>query len=306
MTADEPTPRNGFIVVAVLWVLGALSALLSIYTVYVIDTAVSFSVYDDRLRAESLVSAALELTAYRQLAVRPQDRPTHDAFRFRLEKADVAVAFRSETARIDLNAAPKPLLVGLFLALGVRRDLAELYANNIIGWRTAPQQGQNSERTPDRSAGLGYEPRHAKFPHVAELALVRDLPPTIVERTLPLVTVFSGRPQINILDAAPEVIASLPDITPQQLKTVLAQRQAFPNDGKSLLSLLGDIRKYATIEAGNAFRININITFDNGQRTSSEVAILIFEEGPEPYAVLSWHDNPTESPSLEQPGVSPI
>ena len=35
-------------------------------------------------------------------------------FSFRLGQANVAVEFRSEAARIDLNAAPKQLLVGLF------------------------------------------------------------------------------------------------------------------------------------------------------------------------------------------------
>ena len=111
--------------VVVLWLLGALSTLASIYSVYVVNTAAGFAGYDNQLRAEALVSAALELTAYQQLTRQP--RPTSGQFSFRLGQAEIAVTFRSEAARIDLNAAPKQLLVGLFRALGAQPDEAEIY-----------------------------------------------------------------------------------------------------------------------------------------------------------------------------------
>src|SRR4051812_9373375 len=94
---------EGFIIVTVLWILGALSALVSIYAVYTTTTAVAFSEYDDRLRADALFSAALELTAYRQLNVPMLTRPSKGNFGFRLGQANVEVIFRSEAARIDLN-----------------------------------------------------------------------------------------------------------------------------------------------------------------------------------------------------------
>ena len=98
---------DGFIIVAVLWILGALATLVSIYAVYVTNTAMSLSVNDDRLQAEASVSAALELTAYRLAAASAEARPTQGTFSFRAGRANVAVEFRSEAARIDLNAAPK-------------------------------------------------------------------------------------------------------------------------------------------------------------------------------------------------------
>ena len=103
--------REGFIVIAVLWILGALATLVSIYAIYVIDSAASFAAYDDRLRAEALVSGALELTVYRLKAA--DARPSHGSFNFRLGQANMAVEFRPETARVDLNTAPKELFVSL-------------------------------------------------------------------------------------------------------------------------------------------------------------------------------------------------
>ena len=206
----EPTSTGGFISVAVLWILGALSVLVSVYAVYVIDTTAAFATYDSQLKSEALVSAALEVTAYRQQKTAALSRPSQGSFGFRLGQANVEVEFHSETARIDLNAAPKPVLAGLFITLGARPEDAESYADRIIAWRTARANQQDLETSAYRMSRLGYQPRGGKFPHPNELTLVRDLPSALVERALPFVTTYSGSSQINVLDAAPEVLASLP------------------------------------------------------------------------------------------------
>lgn len=283
----QPAP-DGFIVVAVLWILGLLATLVSIYVIFVINAASAFSVRDDRFRGEGLVSAALELTAY-QLATPPELRPTRGQFNFRMGQANVAVEFRSEAARIDLNVASKEVLAGLLASLGASSENADDYASRIIGWRTAPAKGDDSEASRYKAARLKYGPRGARFPHVDELSLVLDLPKPLVERALPFVTVYSGRAEVNVLDAAPEVIAALPGMTRERLNAVLAQRQA-TGDRQSLLALLGPAQKYATLEGSKASRVTVHTDFDDGLRMSSEVVILVFEEGPDPYSILSWHD----------------
>ena len=56
--------RDGFIIIAVLWMLIALATLASIYSVYIANTAMALAVSDDSLQAELLVTTSLELTAY--------------------------------------------------------------------------------------------------------------------------------------------------------------------------------------------------------------------------------------------------
>jgi general secretion pathway protein K len=284
----EQAAPDGFIVVAVLWILSLLATLVSIYVMFVLNTASAFSVRGDQFRGEGLVSAALELAAY-QLATPREVRPTRGQFSFRMSEANVAVEFRSEAARIDLNAAPKEVLAGLFASLGAPPDNADDYANRIVGWRTAPAKGDDSEAALYKAARLKYAPRGARFPHVDELSLVLDLPKSLVERALPLVTVYSGRAQVNVLDAAPEVIAALPGITRERLNAVLARQRA-TGDGQSLLALLGPAQKYATVEGSKASRVTVHTAFDDGLRMNSEAVILVFDEGPDPYAILSWHD----------------
>src|SRR6185503_14664711 len=113
----KPTSRDGFIIVAVLWILGALATLATIYSVYVINTAVALTVHDERLQGEALVSGAVEIAVYKMKG-EPNGQATRGRFSFRANRANVSVEFKSEAARIDLNAAPKALLAGLFVALG--------------------------------------------------------------------------------------------------------------------------------------------------------------------------------------------
>ena len=139
--SSRPSARDGFIIVAVLWILIALATLASIYSIYINNSALAVSVTDDRLQAEALVSASLELTAYRLTDPKNDLRPTRGRFSFRLGRANVVVDFSSETARIDLNAAPKVLLTGFFYALGASDEDADRYADRVIGWRTTPNTG---------------------------------------------------------------------------------------------------------------------------------------------------------------------
>jgi general secretion pathway protein K len=281
------TASEGFIVVAVLWLLAALATFASIYGVYVTNTAAAFRTYDDRLRAEALVSGAVELAAY-QLSSKDERRPSHGQFSLRMGQANVAVEFRSEASRIDLNAAPKELLVALFVALGAGRADAENYADRIIAWRTAPVQARNAQAS-DNQAASRHAPRGAPFPNTGELALL-DVPTDLVERTLPLVTVYSGLGKVDVLEATPAVMAALPEVTREHLNSFLAQRAAATADGQALLPLLGRAQAYAGTQASKASRVTVHIAFDDGLQTSSEVVILVYEKGDAPYSVLSWRD----------------
>jgi general secretion pathway protein K len=283
--------RDGFIVVAVLWMLGALATLASIYAVYVINTASAMSVNEERLQTEALMTAALELTAYRLTTTDADNRPSRGDFAFRLGRAAVAVGFRSEAGRIDLNSAPKELLAGLFASLGAKYSDAEYYADRVIGWRTPQDPDQrNGEAAAYRTAGLSYGPRQGLFAHVGELSLVLDLPPFLVERALPFVTVFSGRGEINIVAAAPEVVAAVPGMTPDRLYAVLSQVGRGPQNAQFLKGLTGD-QSGITTEAGKTARVAVRIDLDTGRRVVGEAVILLGGELGEPFRVLSWRDD---------------
>jgi general secretion pathway protein K len=301
--AANGTEQRGFIIVPVLWILLTLASLAGILSVYLANTAVALSLNDDRLRSAALVSAGLELTAYQLSAAAKPLRPPAGSFSFRLDHALVSVAFSAESSRIDLNRASREMLANFFGALGSQPRDAALYADRIVGWRTpAPDDTLDGENSRYRAAGVGYLPRGAPFANVDELWLVLDLPPALVERAMPFVTVYSGRRQINALDAAPEVIASLPDMTPALLETFLKLRPSLPRDIKSVADALGPAGAGATVEGSNAVRVRTTIAFDNGRRAATEAIILLLDADDDPYRILSWRDDAETPPVHTQNG----
>jgi general secretion pathway protein K len=308
MSTATPAQRaksgsDGFIIVAVLWILAALATLVSVYAIYVTNSAIAVAAGSDAIIADPLVAAGVELTAYQLLGQTDDKRPAIGQFTARVGAAQLAIAFQSEAARIDLNAAPKELLVGLLIGFGASPLDAGGYADRIIAWRTQTA-AQNIDTDPEnslyRSAGLSYTPRHAPFTHVSELWLVQGIPPVLIERMLPFVTVFSGKAQVDIVDAAPQVIAALPGMTPEIVQAIVAARDAGLLDRKSLPELLGGVGQgAAATDAGRSFRVGVRVAFDNGRRSAAEAVILLPDDGPVPYRVLSWRnafDGTTDQP----------
>lgn len=146
----------GFVLVAVLWILAALATLASVYSSYTINTADASQVVNDRVQAEASIRAGVEMAVFRQLALPEKARPARGGFDMRVGRTSVAVRFRSETARIDLNAAPADLLAGLFTAVGVDSSRAQNFADRVVGWRTKAKASADAS-----GAGAGANPASA-------------------------------------------------------------------------------------------------------------------------------------------------
>src|SRR6516165_857809 len=154
--------EQGFVLVAVLWLLAALALLVTIFTVHLSASARAVSLNDDALKMEALVSAGVELAAYRLQSADEDKRPPEGAFHVRLSATDVSVSFITEAARVDLNEAPKELLSGLLTVLGASEDNAKETADRIVGWRTKVSDGDaNKETALYQTSGPPYFPREA-------------------------------------------------------------------------------------------------------------------------------------------------
>ena len=288
---DLSSSERGFVIVAVLWLVAALAALAVIFSAYLSSAARAIALNDSALETEALVSAGVELTAYQLRLAREDARPSQGSFRTRLNGSELAVTFVSEAARVDLNAAPKELLANLLTVLGAAQDDARQFADRIVGWRTkATPERVGNEDALYLAAGRSYTPRQAPFAHVNELGLVLGLPPALVERALPFVTVFSGAPGVDPLSAPPEVIAALPGMTPLSLKQFLSDRAALPSDPAAIAAALGEAKALGTVRKSQAYRLLIRVHLQNGRNTASEVVISLRSE-EDPYRVLSWQDN---------------
>ena len=91
--ATAAPSERGFVLVAVLWILLALSTLAGIFSVY-FSARRCLGAQRQALQTEALVSASLELTAY-QSPAEEKARPARGSFHFRLDDAHVSVTFSS-------------------------------------------------------------------------------------------------------------------------------------------------------------------------------------------------------------------
>jgi general secretion pathway protein K len=279
-------------VVTVLWLVAALATLAAVYSLSLHETAVAFGGRDERIEALALAQAGVE-HAVGRITVIPEARPSYGAANLRLGRAELAVEFRAENGRIDLNGAPREVLAGLFFGLGARREDADALAERIAAWRTPPTAGSaDDEASLYRVAGKPYGPRRGLFQHVNELSLVLGLPAALLDRALPYLTVYSGQPEVNVLTAAPEVLGALPGLSPGLLHDLVAQRDTAPQD--VLRARLGPSARYVTAQAGNSFRIAVEVRFDRQRRLRSEAVVLVVNGDAEPYRVLSWRDGSEE------------
>ncbi|MHC2337805.1 type II secretion system minor pseudopilin [Bradyrhizobium sp. USDA 4454] len=288
----SPADR-GFVIVAVLWILLALSSLAIIFAAYLAASARALAASDISLQTEALVSAGLELSAYQLTLTDDKTRPQYGAFHFGLDDASVNVSFTSEAARLDLNYASKEMLSGLFVVLGARKDVAGEYADRIVGWRTRPTPGSENVETARYNA-LGYAPRQGLFTHVNELALVSGIPKAFVDRVLPFVTVFNGSPDVDPAIAAPEVALAVDKVSGKQQDSFgsssLGSAGPSPNAGLAAGAQAPSPQSAASTAQSPCYRIAVSIRFRNGHRTNSEAVIALGDKA-EPYRVLSWQND---------------
>ena len=316
--------QDGFIIVAVLWMVAALAVLAAIFTRFALTTAVGTTMHEERLQAEAMLRAGVELTAFQITATdapaRPgagaadvlpsspepaqaagslgaSKRPTKGAFSFRLGGAAATIEYRTEAARVDLNAAPKEAFAGLFRTFGAKPEDADFYADRIIGWRKkAEGAGENAEATEYRVAGLRYGPRQAPFQSTAELWLVFGIPTVLKERILPFVTVYSGQPQVDPANAAPEVLASMPEHDAGTARQrAPAARVAAGRGGDSRRQTPG-IRAAASrsrrAAESKAYRLTARVVRKKAATSLAEVVILVAgRAATSPIASSVWRDD---------------
>ncbi|QPF95199.1 general secretion pathway protein GspK [Bradyrhizobium commune] len=258
------------------------------------QSAIALSAFDAATQLQMISTAGVELAAYQLSGAAPEVRPSHGSFTFRLANARVAVEYQSEAARINLNMAPRSVIAGLFVALGVESGAASQFADRIAAWRSAPKPNvQDQEDTLYVAAGLAYLPRHAPFSNVDELSLVLGVPAELAERARPFLTLYSGIAGVNVLEAAPEVLSALPDMTSAKADAFLGQRDALSsNDPEFVLGILGGGVTGATVAASNAYRIRMRIILPDGRDSRSEGVIVLFDRGAKSaYRVFTWRDD---------------
>ena len=229
--AGHARRQRGIALIVVLW----LTMLLT-----VIGSGFAFSMRSEALSARNALSlaqvraiadgaverVAFELQRPRNLA----DIWLADGQAHTWTDGEVTIVARAvdESAKIDLNMAPEPLLKGLLTAVGgLDADAAQKLVDAIVDWRDPDdlRRPNGAEESDYRAAGRSYRPANAPFETVGELQRVLGMTPALFARIAEALTVYSYRPGINAATASRDVLLALPGVTADVVDAFLAQRQ---------------------------------------------------------------------------------
>ena len=225
--------RQGFALIAVLWVLVLASALaVELHgTVRADQRAVANARAAARARWAARGGLAVLAERLREQLAKPSAAGAFaateplliPAVEYRLAGVAVRATAHDARARVQLNLAPEADLLTLFAAAGVEPGRAGALAAQVARWRAAHAP---PALTPD-SSGRRLRPIPGAFATVADLRRVPGITHAEYARVAPLLSV-AGDGMINVNTAPAAVLRTLPGIDERAALALVARRKAGP------------------------------------------------------------------------------
>ena len=214
--------QAGIALVSVLWIVALPSVVATSLASNVRTETRLVANTGQVLQAQFAVESGVELAAlnlmYPQTVQWPVDGSIHTVM---VGDATVRIATTNVTGKIDINAAPMPLIRSLLIAAGADTDTADLLADAIMDWRDRDDMRHlnGAEDTDYRIAGLSWGAKDAPFDSVEELRLVLGMTDAIYASIKDSVTVFSGQSGVNLQHASAQVVAAMAGLENLQINS---------------------------------------------------------------------------------------
>jgi len=189
--------QQGIALVAVMWALALLSLAAAAVALESRTSVRVASNMANKAVARAAADAGLQLAILDLVA--PRDAPTRfrtdgTNFIWRFANCEVRISIRDEASKIDVNKAPGPVLVTLFVSDGIDLETAQSLADAIIDFRDADSFSlpKGAEQADYKTAGLKWGPKNAPLESLEELQQVLGMTAKIYERVAPDLTVYSA------------------------------------------------------------------------------------------------------------------
>lgn len=298
--------ERGLALILVLWSLMLLTAVAVSFGYAVrVETAVG-SALSDQVRAEAVAASGVRRAI---LGVLTEDKEARWPVDGRVREipwpdAVLRASVRSESAKIDLNHAPKELLMGLFTNLLPGGEaVAEALADAVIARReqvaaqapaATPRRGLPTARPPT-AAPAATAPAAAgrlAFRSVDELAQLPGFTPDGIWRLRPYLTVHGGKAKVDAASADVEVLAAVPGVSRDAAVAFVRDRAARSDETQALdISPLGEGARYLDA-ASKAAVANVRaLARLQGGAVAMVDSVLRIGRGGKRYEVLEWRQS---------------
>ena len=276
--------QNGMALVVVLWLIVLLSIMAAGHTRGThIDTQLAsrqVSVAQARGYAEAGINHAILML----LSDKGRDVPVDGSiFGVVVDETTVTLAVRSASGLVDLNTGSPDLLESVLEAAGIAAAQRRTVVDAILDWRDGDDL-RHLDGVEDQdyiAAGLPWTSRDAAIAAIDELRYVPGIGQNEFERLAPLVTVYSGRPGVDIELAPPILVEAL---TGERIEPASQDDAGSRSRGPQS----GTFHIYATVEARS------------GAVAAIEAVVTMSRSGTEPLVVHEWREPPRQVvPPLE-------
>jgi len=298
-----PAHPGGLALVLVLWVLTLLSLIGASFLTATRSEMLGVRARIDAARAEALADGAvfwaIERLVRQELAASPagvepalDGRPT----RLSLPGGRAEVRVQDAGGLVDLNAAERPLLLGLLAAVGVPDDRAGTLADRLLDFRDTDSQPQPDglEEAGYGAVGLSYGPRDGPLDRVDELRQIPGFSPALVRRLAPYVTTLSGARGIDPTVAPETVLAAVPGLSRADASNILGARAQGLDPAD-----FADRGRLGFVASGRtSFRIVAIAEAEAGGRFVREAAVQL-RSGAERYRIRLWEQGLTDRSAAE-------
>lgn len=267
--------QQGAALVLVLWLVTLLSIMATGHSRNTHTDVMLASRLVETTKARGLAEAAVNHVILQMLGKhRDIDLPSDGTvFAVPVRDARVAVAIRDATGLVDLNTANPELLDALFRAGAVDDAHRPGLIDAVLDWRDKDDLARldGFEDADYRASGAPWTARDGAFVSVEELRYLPGMTQALYDRLAPLVTVYSGRGDVDMKFAPPALIAGLTG-------TELPVDPAARDDGQSGDARNGTFHIYAAADGG-------------AETTASvEAVVRISRSSPRPFVVLTWRE----------------
>ncbi|MGJ0486192.1 MAG: general secretion pathway protein GspK [Methylomicrobium sp.] len=204
---------KGFALVLVLWVLSLLMIMAASFSLTMRrETSVIAGVTSG---SKALAAAESGMAMAEMMLMNPdQTKRWHtdgNIYQIEFQDAQVRIRLEGETGKIDLNTANQVQLQQLIAQLPIESEKQTALVSAIMDWRD-PDDLVNidgAEKDEYKEAGKLYQPRNKPFQTLEELQMVLGMDESILKQLEPLITIYSGRPQVDLSQASKEVMLTM-------------------------------------------------------------------------------------------------
>jgi general secretion pathway protein K len=281
--------QRGMVLLNVLWAIAFCSVLAMATSTTFRSLAGIVAIDRDRVQADALLSAGLEVGA--GIAAATKDAPLAERVTtLTLPTGSVRVSVSDETGRIDIGKAPVEVLASLLRYGGAEDGDADTMARKIVALRDAdrPSRAKDADtRQAPPAKPEAVESRPA-FTDIRQLAAVPGMRPQWMSAILPLITVF-GSETVNPLTAPAAVIRALPFFEEARLESFLEMRRAPLADGERIAFLLGRTQQYLQVQQKQVISVDLVASTTDRYSVSARSFIVVLPGDKQPYRVLAWN-----------------